>query len=259
MKLHALICGLFIALLNPAHATPEEMIEVSETLLGINDTHLFVLRRIDNNLSYHMPTQTDVMLIARNRTNNTDDQVWPVMRMVEYGASYKENHMEERVEILPLPDRVNPFDILLWRKAIPFMGAENMQVHSPYFYVSSATTQFSHADRMLTIKTNTRESIWTSRISDQKAAELIENSLKHTRATIAAYVPPHYLSDDVDGLRGIKINAGADCQIIDTHLLYEVIDAQDQFFQIAQIRCGYESDVHPVSMFLIFQPDKEAP
>ncbi len=119
-----IIILLFAALFaTTAHATPPQIVGVSETLLGINDTHLFVLRRMDDNMGSHYPTQTDVVLIARNRTTNSDDQIWPVMRMIDHGVSFVEFGYETQVETLPLNDRVNPFDILLWRKARPLLDA----------------------------------------------------------------------------------------------------------------------------------------
>jgi len=98
------------------------MIEVSETLLGVNDTHIFVLRRLDDNMGHYQITQTDVVLIARNRKTNADDQIWSVMRMIDSGYNADERRIEAQIKPLALKDRVNPFDVLLWRKARPLLA-----------------------------------------------------------------------------------------------------------------------------------------
>lgn len=59
-------------------ATPSQVVNTKDSLFGINATHLFPLRSSFDHMACHQPTQTDVMLIARNRVTLMDEQYWLV-------------------------------------------------------------------------------------------------------------------------------------------------------------------------------------
>lgn len=118
MRKIGLIVGI-VACLSPmtGNATPPQIIAVAETILGENDTHLFLLRRIDDNLGFHHTRQTDMVLIARNLSTGRDDDTWRVLSILDHGPEFADYGQPKRVENLGAADRVNPFDVLLWRQA----------------------------------------------------------------------------------------------------------------------------------------------
>lgn len=236
-----LVVAFFAA--HPAQATPPQTIEVSETLLGINGTHLFVLRRIDDNLGYYIPVQTDVVLIARNRKTNTDDQVWPVMRMVEYGVEFPIDGPDDNVKVLPLPDRVNPFDILLWRKARPLLSPDQLQYFSPFRATDNLTTSF--AQEALTIVDPTPSSEATFQIKDTVVTGLIRRSLNHTRAQL-----PAYKTQWGDMLEDLEFNFKQHCKYHNARALSENVSGEIVQFWLTQVTCNDEEELTPVSMYL---------
>lgn len=246
MRFAILLVVAFFAV-HPAQATPPQVVEVSETLLGINDTHLFVLRRIDDNLGYYIPTQTDVVLIARNHKTNTDDQVWPVMRMVEYGVEFPIDGIEARVKIFPLPDRVNPFDILLWRKARPLLSPDQLQYFSPFRATDNLTT--SVAKEALTITDQTPSDETTFQIKDAVAVDLIRRSLNQTRAQL-----PAYKAQWGDMLQDLEFDFKQHCKYHNARALSENVSGEIVQFWLTQVSCNDDEELTPVSMYL-FVPE----
>ena len=237
MRIITLLFALFL-LTTPASATPPQVVEVSETLLGVNDTHLFVLRRMDDNMGYHHITQTDVVLIARDRKTNTDAQIWPVMRVIDHGVDFLDFGEQERVEILPLPNRMNPFDILLWRKASPLVADTGEQSYLPMH-------ELSDTDNMFTITTGADENRRRYQLENNTAEALIRQSLNKTRAAL-----PAYFNQGGDMLQDILFDQTSDCKYSGFTVISDLVDGQYTEQWIANVTCEEEDRLSPVSMFL---------
>lgn len=237
MRIITLLFALFL-LTTPASATPPQVVEVSETLLGVNDTHLFVLRRMDDNMGYHHITQTDVVLIARDRKTNTDAQIWPVMRVIDHGVDFLDFGVQERVEILPLPDRINPFDILLWRKARPLVAYTGEQSFLPMH-------ELSGGDNMFIITTDAGENQRRYQLENNTAEALIRQSLNKTRAAL-----PAYFNQGGDMLQDILFDQTSDCKYSGFTVISDLGDGQYTEQWIANVTCEEEDRLSPVSMFL---------
>jgi hypothetical protein len=234
MRIITLLFALTL-LTNPANATPPQVVEVSETLLGVNDTHLFVLRRMDDNMGYHHITQTDVVLIARDRKTNTDAQIWPVMRVIDHSIDFLDFGEQEKVEILPLPDRINPFDILLWRKARPLTASTNKQSYD----------ELSNGDNMITITTGADEKQRRYQLENNTAEALIRQSLNKTRAAF-----PAYFNQGGDMLQDILFDQTSDCKYSGFTVISDLVDGQYTEQWIMYMTCKEEDRLSPVSMFL---------
>lgn len=114
-KLILACIGLVLA--QAAFATPPRWAQLKETILGQNDTHVFILRQIDDNPGYHSTLQTEIYLISRDLFTGADERIWPVMRINDRGGSFAQSGHAERVGNMGAGERVNPFDVLLWRGA----------------------------------------------------------------------------------------------------------------------------------------------
>ncbi|WP_039018663.1 hypothetical protein [Halocynthiibacter namhaensis] len=117
MKIWLVLAAIWFGVTQPAVGAPDRWVAMDEQIIGQNETHFFVLRKIEDNLGYHSTTKSDVYLISRNLFTGIDERIWPVMRTIDHGAYYFQNGHEQRVENLGAGERVNPFDILLWRQA----------------------------------------------------------------------------------------------------------------------------------------------
>ena len=238
MRIVALLFALLL-LTTPASATPPQAVEVSETLLGVNDTHLFVLRRLDDNLGRYQPTQTDIVLIARNRQTNQDECTWPVMRMIDHGFDYATDNFETQVEPLPLENRINPFDILLSRNARlmldqwPVIPMESeMDVHLE--------------NGMLTIISEDM----AYRLSESSIANAFTQSLNATRKA----VPPYFIEGGekgIDPLLDVRLSPAQECKIYDFFTFPEVGEhGRINNIWIARVTCESEDAMSGLSMFL---------
>ena len=234
MRIITLLFALTL-LTNPANATPPQVVEVSETLLGVNDTHLFVLRRMDDNMGYHHITQTDVVLIARDRKTNTDAQIWPVMRVIDHGVDFLDFEEQERIEILPLPDRVNPFDILLWRRARPLTASPDEQSYDG----------LSDGDNMFTVTAGAAENQRRYQLENNTAEALIRQSLNKTRAAL-----PAYFNQGGDMLQDIQFDQTSACIYSDFTVISDLVDGHYAKQWIMYMTCEEEDRLSPVSMFL---------
>ena len=237
----SLIIAIFMS--QPAGATPPQIVEVSETLMGVNETHLFVLRRMDDNMGYHHITQTDIVLIARDRQTNIDAQIWPVMRVIDHGSDYLEFGQLDRVENLPLPDRVNPFDVLLWRKAKPLIATSSEQSYLPSHEISDAKGR-------LEISAGEPENMRHYQLEMEAAKTLIRQSLNKTRATL-----PAYFNEAGDMLQDLLFVQASDCTYSDLTVISDMKDGQYAEQWIAHVTCEEADILSPVSMFLFIPQD----
>ncbi len=234
------IIFLFAALFaSTAQATPPQIVGVSETLMGINGTHLFVLLRMDDNMGSHYPTQTDVVLIARNRETNLDDQIWPVMRMVDHGVSFVEFGYETRVETLPLKDRTNPFDILLWRKARPLLAA---QQSGPAFH----GTKISRTADGLALLTDKGRFL----LQDKMVAQRLATSLNATRAALPAYFIEGR-DRGFDILRDVQFDPAQECDYDGFYSFSEQVGDEYAEFWLTRVTCENDAVMADISMYFL--------
>ncbi len=128
-----------------AAATPDRTTRVYETLFAHNATHAFILREIDDNHGSYYTKQTDMVLIARQLATGVDDRQWPLISIFDRGAEFSVLEQTPQIENLGIADRVNPFDVVLWRGAgnilpqsFPMnnitikMDADGLRIASPY-------------------------------------------------------------------------------------------------------------------------------
>jgi len=233
MRIITLLFALFL-LATPASATPPQAVEVSETLLGVNDTHLFVLRRLDDNLGRYQPTQTDIILIARNRKTNADDQTWPVMRMIEIVEYFGGDNLTRQTKPLPMAGRVNPFDILLSRKAQPLIAPQPGALDQHTGVAHGNDTFGMTADDMY------------FELTDKVTAGLIRDSLNATRTAV-----PPYFTEGGDMLVDVEINPAQECTYSNFMRLTDYTgQPEPQISWIAAVTCESDYTMSQITLFL---------
>jgi len=237
MRFPTLITFLFLSLAGLARATPPQTVEVREILLGLNNTHLFVLRTLNDNMGSYYLLQTDVVLIARNRATNLDDQVWPVLRVKDTGSEVEETAGVSRMENLPLPQRVNPFDILLWRKARPFLGddistADDLGIDQ--IWDSSGLT--------ITVDNGGT----THGLQNDRISEVFKTSLNTTRKAL-----PAYYTEGGDMLADVEFAPANDCTSDGYISLFETVEGNLRETWITRISCENDITMSTIKMFLV--------
>ncbi|SEW30741.1 hypothetical protein SAMN04488515_2176 [Cognatiyoonia koreensis] len=232
-----LILALFLLVVPTlSMATPPRIVSVDEDLLAINATHVFILRTISDNHGYHQVNQTDVTLIARNRETGWDDQHWPVLSVRDNGFPTDAADPNSRVTNLGLPERVNPYDVVLWRKAyLPF---------SPHYVPTDLDVAFS-AGRFTLRRNNALHSF---ELADVQAA--LEESFAASRKTIpiaTGQISSGVAEDDFDYLFAVPVALNETCAVTALYVLPDWSDAGPNQ-QLIKLDCANED--RPFAVFV---------
>ncbi|NJM84614.1 MAG: hypothetical protein HC844_21240 [Tabrizicola sp.] len=226
---------LVVLVATRAGATPPQTVADDDLLFGANDSHLFLLRRIDDNMGRYQITQTDILLVSRTRATNADDAFWPVSRTIDYGTHFAELGEDSRVQTLPLEGAVNPFDILAAQAAIPMLGVEGQ---------APDTVSFQTVDGTLTIVGQDRDE--SHRIGLAEIADRITGNLDRGRDAL----PAHFI-EGADALRDLRIDAASDCEF-DRFL--SMADLRDDLLAttwLVHVTCENDEMMAPVSTYLV--------
>ncbi len=114
--------AMLLCLLAPLQATPPRSLAVEDVLFAVNDSHLFLLRRVTDNLETHMTALTDLVLVAKRLDSGREDAIWPVRRVLAAGDPFTIDQAD-RVKELPLPGQVDPFALLGEHHARPLLDS----------------------------------------------------------------------------------------------------------------------------------------
>jgi hypothetical protein len=220
-----------------AQATPPQVVSVDDILLGANDTHIFLLRRLDDNMGGYTRTQTDILLVARNRSTNLDDEIWPVARSITDGP-VDDPTPDDRVEVIATPGAVNPFDILAERDAVPMLGWSQAGTD-----VSDVTLA---ADGAQLVVEDTREKL-RYLIDYADVGALLTDNLNRSRAAVPAY----FTETDIDMLQDVPFDAAVDCAFAPS---FRVTDGQGQIARLVAVTCENAATMVPISTYLVMPP-----
>lgn len=227
-----------------AMATPPQIVGVREQPIGVNETHLFVLRILNDNLGRHQTTQTDVVLIARNRATNADDQHWPVMRVLDHGMDYAFEEFENRVDPVPFGKKVNPYAVLLWRNARPLLGREGLSVDESQIEVTQTDGYIEILD------------IWRERrfqLTYAEITELFTISLQATRtATPAYFIEGGERGEDMLG--NVTFNPAIDCAFPEFLPIYEKDGEEFVTNWFVKVTCANDWTMASMSIYLQMSP-----
>lgn len=176
-------------------ATPEDSVVITDTLFGLNDDTLYVLRSTRDNLGLHMASRTETWLVAIDAATG-DETLWPVGAVVRStrwdkasGSEFSTVEQDEGLE------RVDPFAILAENDAIPILDLNHMSDDGDTKVENSGgRVRVGYGDdqaysaAMETLKARYRSSVETlaARVADYKrmgglsTRELYRNTLTDT-------------------------------------------------------------------------------
>ncbi len=243
MFLRSFLTGttFFLAMASQVVATPPQTVSVNDALLGANDTHVFLLRSTSDNMGSYFREQTDILLIARNRATNADDEVWPVARSIDHGVEFAENGLPARVEALPLDGAVNPFDILISKNARLISGRADRpadDLHPTFLQnnngvgLAADDTDESHSLAYAEIGTALTESLNKSREA----------------------VPPYFV-EGPEPLYDIRFDPAADCDFGGFATTVEVRNGAVELEWLIKVACENDEIMAPVITYLVMSPD----
>ncbi len=232
-----------LLLLWPAlgHATPPRIIAAEETLLAHNSTHAFILRQINDNWGTHLTLQTQMVLISRDLLTGQDERQWPILGIRDEGSAYAQ---QGDVVNLGVDDRVNPFDILLWRKAGNLFP-------TPATWL--AARQDVTADG-LTLRDD--DGLITHQVDWASANAATEASLRQSRAIMPIQNPWDNREgwEEVtapDDLFAVPVDYGKDCDVAGLYWL-PVYNETNADRILAEMRCS--PDDRPLKIFVVIPP-----
>lgn len=239
MILRLLVSVLLLAAPTIGHASPPQVVGVRDVLFGANDTHILLIRTTGDNLGRYQPTQNDILLIARNRETNVDDQVWPIARTLDHGVDFADYGLDQRVETLPLGGRVDPFDILLETGARPMLGSTPM---------SAAELGVELGAGEASISLEEEDTVHRLTFADLSAR--IAASLNATRDRM----PAHFIEGGEAGydmLRDVEFDPTTDCDTGGLIMLFDQRGGEIGTTWLAEIRCANEHTMAPVTSLYV--------
>ncbi len=230
---------LLIAAL-PARATPPDMIYIDETLFGVNDTHVFFLRTVNNNLGLHMYGMTDTYLVAKNVETGMDENIWPILR--QHGApDYDtDGNPFPVIQTFPLKDARNPYAIL-----------------SELGGILVADGSYHQSDPIPLTADGVRLNEYVLNGPDLEAQ--MEYSVHITLKSMQPYPREGYVqmtfSTPADLLGNWQVEA-QNCEIMDARIVNPVYGMRE--VPLARLSCWDSTNEQPASFYVVLKPDEQA-
>lgn len=129
-----LALSLTLASMLQARATPPRSIVVEDVLVGVNLSHLFLLRTVTDNLETHGTALTDTVLVSKAMVTGKEDRVWPVRRVLET-RDITSGPASKLVQDLPLRNQIDPYRILAEENAAPLSDRESKSLQDAVLQV----------------------------------------------------------------------------------------------------------------------------
>ncbi len=210
-----------------ARATPPQVVSVDDLLFGVTETHLFLLRSLEDNIGFHGVTQTDVLLVARNRKTNEDEDVWPVTRSLHRAE-------EGAVETLAIAGAVNPFEVAAERAVRLLLGWSAQSIRTPEIAVTLDETALVLADGRTAA---------TFRLGFEEISLRLGEGLERTRDRL----PPYFTEGGGDVLRGVRFDPAVDCEVAGFVEMGAAV-------WLARLNCENDETMAPVSTYMVMHP-----
>lgn len=230
-----LILMLSVSAAGMAGATPPQVVTVTDAVFAATDSHIFLQRNIEDNMGFYGVTQTDVVLVARNRLTNVDDDIWPVARSVDYGA-FEDMGPAGRVQALPLQGAVNPYEIAAAQGAWLMQGRWGR----PQAAETAETAVIEIGADGVVLQADAAQ----YRLAFADVAVRLEENLARTRDR----VPAHFLEGGSDALVGVRFDPAVECRF---DAFSRIIDGPSGETWLAEVMCENEFTMAPVSTFFV--------
>lgn len=125
----AVALGIFALLVGAmptaTRATPPDMVTIDDTLLGVSDTHVFILRSTGDNLGLHQAWRTETWLVVLDPSTGAEELL-PVHAITRRSEWLGENRGDDITLDGGLPEgAVNPFAAMAERGGVPTLARGN--------------------------------------------------------------------------------------------------------------------------------------
>ena len=108
----------FLCLATPLSATPPQNITISESLVGVTDEQIFLLRTIEDNLGTYDQSATVILRVSVDLATGEDAEVWPMRSLIDRGLDLSIKP-PARVRDHNIAGRNDLFDLLVRSGARP--------------------------------------------------------------------------------------------------------------------------------------------
>ena len=144
-----------------------------------------------------------------------------------------------RVEPLALKDRVNPFGILLWRKARPLLDAHQS-------YPTFRGTKISRAKGGLALVSDKG----LFQLQDTMVAQHLASSLNATRTALPAYFIEGG-ERGFDMLHNVQVDPAQDCDYGGFYAFSEQVGDEFSEFWLTRVTCENDDIMADISMYFL--------
>ena len=215
-----------------AVAGPTNSIYVSDMFLSANNTHVFMLRTLHDNLGVKTPSAIDSLLVARPISLKGPDKIWPIRRTINYSPNVPRKDVNVKI-----PNPIDLYDILISRSAWP--GLNNWTDIFAVMAVADETIHF----RSKAMK-------HTFEISIESAVEQLVNSHKSLRKILPTYSGK---SAHEDAVYSVRVETFAkECEMISTKMLRVKWGANGPL--LAEFYCRTQSDPKSSARLILLVP-----
>ncbi len=225
---------LLWAIVSAAHATPPDMIALSERVIGYSKTQVFILREAGANLGLHIYGMHDVFLVAKSIKTGLDEDIWPVYRV---HSAYE---AELQTRIFALEGAVNPFEIMAARAA-QTVGYEMVAPES-----STAPNAAFYAEYL---------EIGDVRLPTEDIDAQLKQAIALTAEAIQPYPEDGYASMSFATPQALLANPAYDIQQCEINGIMQLSRYPEPDVDMARLSCDDDGDRLYFSLVVIISAD----
>lgn len=230
MRLFALI----LILPGLALATPPQIVSATDEVVGITDTHLYLLRSLQDNEGSHYVTTTDQLLVKKAIGTGEDERFWP-LRRTTIEPDWDDPDERYVLRETPLATTHDLVEVLRQNAVQPMIEG---------LARDAGALNWSLADDMLTL-TYPHDGTQIAVPTTDLAAGIMRN-LSATRQAM----PPTVLEGGFDALLDYPDYAiAATCQISRYHILWRGADRPDTM--AVRIDCDDLDLGPPIALYVV--------
>ncbi|MHA3914032.1 hypothetical protein [Halovulum sp. GXIMD14793] len=230
------LLSLILMLPTLAFATPPHMVSVTDQVVGINDTHLFLMRSLSYNHGSYYMQQVDQVLISQSIDTGKEESVWPLRQTLEQ-VNWESDDEEWMVIDKPVPSAVDMMSVLREQSARPINEGESLDTSHLKYSIEDNTLKLQlsyHGEQLKITVEDLSARITASLLASREAIPQIrENNIYELLQHRLGYL-------EVDA-----------CIVRRNHRLWR--RTHSNLVLAIQIRCDFDE---PLDLYMVLTPDQ---